>query len=206
MALTHNLPFIYWSVRWSRLSESSLWESLGTRERETTLSRLCASWTIPWYNLSWVVSVYSGAVKVCFWSAVKIYFWRGYVIISTSFEATTPDFHFSTKVIILSLFAMASTPKWLNYMCSIMSVGIGQNYTLLLFHLYYTGEKECGVHSFSPVYILGTNSVGTLFSTLFPIYIQGKEECTPHSFSPVYILECRNGDWVYHWSLAMPLV
>ena len=59
-----------------------------------------------------------------------------YVIISTSFEATTPDFHFSTKVIILSLFAMASTPKWLNYMCSIMSVGIGQNYTLLLVLLY----------------------------------------------------------------------
>ena len=27
-------------------------------------------------------------------------------------------------------------------------MGIGQNYTLLLFHLYYTGEKECGLHSF----------------------------------------------------------
>ena len=193
MALTHNLSFIYWSVRWSRLSESSLWESLGTRERETTLSRLCASWTIPWYNLSWVVSVYSGAVKVCFWSAVKIYFWRGYVIISTSFEATTPDFHFSIKVIILSLFAMASTPKWLNYMCSIMSVGIGQNYTLLLFHLYYAGEKECGVHSSFPC--IYTRWKRVCPHCLFPVYIQGKEECTPHTLSLLYI----------YWNVVMEI-
>ena len=182
MALTHNLPFIYWSVRWSRLSESSLWESLGTRERETTLSRLCASWTIPWYNLSWVVSVYSGAVKVCFWSAVKIYFWRGYVIISTSFEATTPDFHFSTKVIILSLFAMASTPKWLNYMCSIMSVGIGQNYTLLLFHLYYTGEKECGVHSSFPCIYTGNKQCGHTLFHLVPSIYTGEGRVYPTLF------------------------
>ena len=60
---------------------------------------------------SWVVSVYSGEVKVCFWPAVRIYFWRGYVIIIviiTSFEATTPylaicDFHFSIKLTINSI-------------------------------------------------------------------------------------------------------
>ena len=64
--------------------------------------------------------------------------------------------------------------------------GMVQNYTLLLFHLYYTGVKECGIHSSPAVYILGTNSVGTLFSTY--IYT-GEKECGLHSFSPVYIQE-----------------
>ena len=36
-------------------------------------------------------------------------------------------------------------------------LGIGQNYTLLLFHLYYTGVKECGVHSSFPCIYTGSS-------------------------------------------------
>ena len=35
-----------------------------------------------------------------------------------------------------------------------------QNYTLLLFHLYYTGEKECGLHSFPRCIYTGTRECG----------------------------------------------
>ena len=71
---------------------------------------------------------------------------------------------------------------------------LGTNSVGTLFSTYiYTGEKECGVHSFPPciytgskqcghtlfppVYILGTNSVVTLFS---PLYIR---ECGLHSYT-----------------------
>ena len=41
----------------------------------------------------------------------------------------------------------------------------------------YTGNKQCGHTVFPPVYILGTNSVVTLFS---PLYIR---ECGLHSYT-----------------------
>ena len=133
MALTLNLPFTYWSVQWSRLWESS-------HETETTLSNLHASWTFPWYDQSWVVSVYSGVVKVCFWPAVRIYFWRGHVIIiviNTSFEATTPylaicDFHFSIKLTINSIIVCYGIYSKVvgTTCCSVMSVySPGRNVT-----------------------------------------------------------------------------
>ena len=48
--------------------------------------------------------------------------------------------------------------------------GIGQKYTLLLFHLYYTGEKECGV----------------LF---LPFYIYWEQTVWAHSYISIYTLD-----------------
>ena len=85
--------------------------------------------------------------------------------------------------------------------------GIGQNYTLLLFHLYYTGEKECGVHSsfplytciyweqtvwahsFPPIYIQERKSV-TYTLSLLQSEAQNREEEDTHHFTAINIVSC----------------
>ena len=64
--------------------------------------------------------------------------------------------------------------------------GIGQNYTLLLFHLYYTGEKECGVHSSFPLYTCIYWEQTVWAHSFPPIYIQERKN-VPTLFPPLYI-------------------